>query len=107
LRVLLDECVPRSFGRFIAGHEVVTVPDAGWAGVKNGDLLAYAASDFDVFLTVDRNLAFQQDLSSLPLPVIVLESASTRVSELASLAPKLLHLLKTVSLERVVYSISE
>jgi hypothetical protein len=62
VRILLDECVDRRFPREITGHEVTTVPDAGWAAAKNGDLLALAEKDFDAFVTVDRNLSFQQRL---------------------------------------------
>jgi len=103
----MDECVPRSLGRYISGHEVVTVPEAGWGGVKNGELLAYAAAEFDVLVTVDRNLAFQQNLSSLPLPVVVLECTSTRVAELVPLIPKLLELLDVHPLDKTVYRISK
>lgn len=59
MRVLLDECLPRPFGRLIVGHEVVTVPEAGWAGKSNGKLLTLAVSDFDVFITVDKNISAQ------------------------------------------------
>jgi hypothetical protein len=62
VRILLDECVDRRLAREITGHEVTTVPDAGWAAAKNGDLLALAEKDFDAFVTVDRNLSFQQRL---------------------------------------------
>ena len=56
MRVLLDECVPRALRAELPGHEVETVSEAGWAGVKNGALLQLAATLFDVILTVDRNL---------------------------------------------------
>jgi predicted nuclease of predicted toxin-antitoxin system len=58
VRLLLDECVDRRLARDIPGHEVVTVVSLGWAGVRNGELLRRAAGNFDVFVTVDRNLAF-------------------------------------------------
>jgi hypothetical protein len=53
MRVLLDECVPRGLRRELPGHEVKTVAEAGWAGVKNGELLQLAARQFDLFLTID------------------------------------------------------
>jgi len=59
--------------RDIQDHEVVTVPDAGWAGIKNGELLRIAQTQFDVFVTVDRNLSFQQHLSQFSIAVIVLQ----------------------------------
>jgi hypothetical protein len=62
MRVLLDECVPRALRDDIPGHEVKTVAEAGWAGVKNGELLRLAAAQFDLLLTVDRSLEYQQNL---------------------------------------------
>lgn len=104
MKILLDECAPQRLQTLIAGHEVITVPDAGWAGIKNGELLEKAAALFDLFLTVDRNLAFQQDSSSLPIPVVVLKSTSTKFRDLAPLVPRLLQLLKT-DLAKTVYRI--
>jgi hypothetical protein len=60
--VLLDECVDRRLAGDIVGHDVTTVPDAGWAAFKNGELLTRAQQEFDVLVTVDRNLPFQQGL---------------------------------------------
>ena len=62
MRILLDECIDRHLARSLTGHEVKTVPQMGWAAVKNGALLGLAEGQFDVFLTVDRNLSFQQNL---------------------------------------------
>ena len=64
MRVLLDECVPRKLKAELADHEVITVTENGWSGFKNGALLAIAALEFDIFLTVDQNLTFQQNLKS-------------------------------------------
>lgn len=90
MRVLLDECIDRRFAAEIPGHELSTVPQAGWASVKNGDLLALAAERFDVFVTVDRNLSFQQRLPRFSIAVIVLRAPSNRLVDLRPLAPKLL-----------------
>ena len=60
MRVLLDECVPRALRNDLPGHEVKTVAELGWAGVRNGELLRRAAAAFDVLITVDRNLEYQQ-----------------------------------------------
>lgn len=59
MRVLLDECVPRALRNELPGHDVKTVAEAGWAGAKNGKLLQLAATQFDLLLTVDRNLEYQ------------------------------------------------
>ena len=76
MRVLLDECVPRGLRAELPGHEVKTVAEAGWAGVKNGALLQLAANHFDVLLTVDRNLEYQQSFSALTIAVIVIDVPS-------------------------------
>ena len=87
MNVLLDECVDRRLGRELPGFNVRTVAEQGWAGVTNGELLARAALEFDVFLTVDRNLPFQQHLSKYKIAVILVESVSNRISDLVKLAP--------------------
>ena len=69
----------------------------GWAGVKNGALLALAEQDFDVFITVDRNLAFQQNLPKFNLAVLVLHATSNRLADLKPLAPKILSTLPTLT----------
>ena len=90
MRVLLDECVDRRLAQDITGHEVRTVPAMGWATIKNGELLALAADQFDAFVTVDRNLAFQQRLPRFPIAVIVLRALTNRLLDLRPLVPELL-----------------
>jgi hypothetical protein len=90
VRVLLDECVDWRLSRDITGHEVKTARQMGWATIKNGELLALASEHFDVFVTVDRNLFFQQNLGSYSVAVIVLGARSNRLSELKPLIPRLL-----------------
>jgi hypothetical protein len=93
VRVLLDECVDRRLATDIGGHDVTTVPDAGWAALKNGELLSRAQRDFDVFVTVDRNLPSQQDLSRFSIAVVILRASSNRVDHLRPLVPQLLSAL--------------
>ena len=93
MRVLLDECVDRRLAREIAGHEVITVPDAGWASTKNGELLGLAQKKFDVFVTVDRNLSFQQRLTTFSIAVVILRARTNRLIDLRPLIPKLLEAL--------------
>jgi hypothetical protein len=90
MRVLLDECVPRALRRELLGHEVKTVAEAGWAGVKNGELLQLAAAQFDLLLTVDRNLEYQQNFAGLALAVIVVHAPSNDVAVLRPLMPAVL-----------------
>ena len=70
MRVLLDECVDWRLSRALTGHEVRSARQMGWSAVKNGELLELASERFDAFVTVDRNLAFQQNVRSLPIAVI-------------------------------------
>lgn len=93
MKVLLDHCVPRRFQRLLTGHEVSTAYELGWASLKNGALLKRAAERFEVFVTVDQNVQFQQNLASLPLPVIVLVAPDNRFATLAPYAAKLLEVL--------------
>lgn len=93
MRVLLDECVDRRLAREIIGHKVTTVPDAGWASAKNGDLVALAQTNFDAFVTVDRNLLFQQRLPSFSITVVILRARTNRLVDLRPLIPKLLEVL--------------
>jgi predicted nuclease of predicted toxin-antitoxin system len=72
MRILLDESLPHDLAKLIAGHEISTARDEGWASVKNGKLLALASTKFDAFITADRNLEFQQNLTKLPLAVVAL-----------------------------------
>ena len=90
MRVLLDECVPRALRKELLGHEVKTVAEAGWAGVKNGELLQLAASQFDLLVTVDRNLEYQQDFADLALAVIVVHAPSNDIAALRPLVPAVL-----------------
>jgi hypothetical protein len=93
VKVLLDECVDRRLAREITGHEVTTAPEMGWASVTNGDLLALAQNDFDAFVTVDRNLSFQQHLPRFSIAVVILRGRTNRLAELRPLIPKLLEIL--------------
>ena len=96
MKVLLDECLPRRLAARLTGHEVKTVPQAGWASIKNGELLKLAESDYDVFVTVDRNLSFQQNLVRLEIAVIVLRASSNRFQDLLPLTPKILTALTAI-----------
>jgi|SRR5580658_4167157 hypothetical protein len=87
MRVLLDECVPRALRNDLPGHEVKTVAEVGWAGVKNGELLRLAAAEFDLLITVDRNLEYQQSFEGLSLAVIVVHASSNDIAVLRPLMP--------------------
>ena len=89
MRLLLDESVPSRLRRALPKHSVRTVGEMGWSGVKNGKLLALASVDFDAFVTVDKNLPHQQNLKTLPIAVVVLDSMSIELLALLPLMPAL------------------
>ncbi len=93
MRVLLDECVPRALHNDIPGHDVRTVAEVGWAGVKPGELLRLAANAFDVLITVDRNLEYQQSFKGVSLAVIVIHASSNDIIALRPLMPGVLDLI--------------
>lgn len=82
--------------REIANHEVVTVTEQGWSGIKNGELLNLAATEFDIFLTVDQNLSFQQNLRNFNMGIILMVARNNRLKTLLPLMPTL-----RVAIERV------
>ena len=103
MRLLLDECVDRRLARDITAHTVFTVVDLGWGGIQNGELLGRAVGLVDAFVTVDRNLAFQQRVVSLPYAVVVLRARSNRLIDLRPLVPRLLEVLSTVQAGEVTW----
>lgn len=93
MRILLDESLPRRLRGVFPGHDVVTVVEAGWSGVKNGELLWLASTSFDLFVTADQNLQYQQNLDALPSAVAVLIACDTRFESLQLPAGDLLRQL--------------
>jgi predicted nuclease of predicted toxin-antitoxin system len=97
VRILLDEQLPRQFARELRGHQARTVQQQGWAGLTNGELLRRAAADgFEIFITADRNLQFQQNLRGSPLGVIVLVAPSNALEDLLPLVPGVLNAVTEV-----------
>jgi len=88
--VLLDECVHAGLKRELRGHTVKTVPEMNWRGITNGKLLARAATEFDVFLTTDKNIEYQQNLSALPIPVLAIQASSLLWEDIAPFVPAIL-----------------
>ena len=98
MRVLLDECVPRRLTREIVGHDVRTVPQEGWSGKKNGELLRLmSAAGFEVLLTVDQGIRHQQNLRAAGVAVVVMVGASNRLADLVPLVPDVLVALSPCS----------
>ena len=90
MKVLLDECVTRYLKRDFTGHEVLTADEAGFKGLKNGRLLEAASGQYDVFVTVDQNLQYQQNLQAFAIAVIVLKAGRSTYPTLKPLMPRVL-----------------
>jgi len=103
LKIFVDECIDWRLAREIVGHEVKTAHEMGRTSLKNGELLTRASKQFDVFLTVDRNLSFQQNLPTFDIAVVVLRSSSNRLVDLQRLVADLPASLATVKLGAVTY----
>jgi hypothetical protein len=102
MRVILDECLPRRLGLELSGHAVLTVPQAGMAGMANGELLGRIQGSFDAFITIDQNLAAQQTITNLSFGVIVLRAPSNKFDELKALVSQILAALPSLQPGQIV-----
>ena len=103
LKVLIDECLDKRFAKEILYAYVKTVPDMGWAGLTNGKLLEKAQAHFDIFLTSDQNLSFQQNLPKYQITVIILCPVRNQLKELKQLSPPLLKILSSPLAKQIIY----
>ena len=83
MNILIDECVPRKFkfDLITPGRTCSTVQEAGYAGKRNGALLALAETKFDVFITLDKNLPSQQNVTGRKIAIIIIRARSSRLSD--------------------------
>jgi hypothetical protein len=102
MRVLLDECIPRRLKRELPGHKVLTVTEHGWSGIKNGRLLGLANVEFDVSLTVDQNLKYQQNLTAFHIAIILLVARNNRLKTLLPLMPEVREALDEIGVGEFV-----
>lgn len=102
MKLLLDECMPRRFKRDLVGHEVATVEEAGFKGLKNGILLKMAAAQFDVLVTVDQKMVRQHNVKEFNISVIVLIALSNSYYDLQPMLPKITAALRSITPGQVV-----
>lgn len=102
MRVLLDENVPHDLKTTLVGHDVVTVQGLGWSGTLNGELLKRASGTIAAFVTLDRKLERQHDISSLPFGVVIIRARSSRMQDLLPWVPALLDALASLERGQVV-----
>lgn len=104
MKLLLDECLPIRLRTHITGHDVYTVSYMGWIGIRNGNLLALAAADgFEAILTTDQGMEHEQNVSALPLAIMILHSNSNAITALTPLVPKVLAALANLQSKAITH----
>ena len=102
MRILIDECLDWRLCRALTGHYCASVNQMHWGGLTNGMLLQKAQAQFDVLITADTNLSFQQNLTRYNIAVVILEARSTRLVDIAKLMPQVKTILKTINAREVI-----
>ena len=103
MKILLDESLPKRLKQDFKGHQVKTVPEAGWQGKKNGELLKLMTQNFDVFITADQNLQYQINIRNAAIPVVVLKAKTNRYDDLKRLVPMVMTKLKLPNLSGIIH----
>ena len=102
MRILLDENLPRKLAGHLIGHTCRTVVECGWSGKKNGELLGLADPHFDVLLTLDKNLPYQQNLDTKRIAVLIVRARSNRIQDLLPVVQECLAALESIQPQQVV-----
>ncbi len=103
MKILIDECIPRKLKRNLSGYDCLTVPEAGLAGTGNGELLSLAQErGFEVFLTIDRGLEYEQNLSGMSIAVMIVRTKSNRLRDLLPHVPACLAALGSIKPGKLV-----
>ena len=95
MKLLLDESLPRPLKYDLSEFYVKTVPEMGWSGRDNGDLLGLASKEFDLFVTTDKNIEYQQVIENYDIAIVVLDAVTNRYKELIKLLPSLTEIIHT------------
>ena len=102
MNLLLDECLPRKLKSGLSGHDVKTVPEMGWAGIQNGELLPLIEGKFDAFLTIDGNMRYQQNMTGRTFALIVLAARDNTIETLLPLMPQVLAALPAIAPGQII-----
>jgi hypothetical protein len=102
MKLLLDECVPRRLKFGFAGHEILTIDEAGFKGLKNGNLIRAASGTFEVLITVDKNIQHQQNKEKLSIAILILSAKSNRYESLSPLIPEALKFLENIKIGEII-----
>jgi predicted nuclease of predicted toxin-antitoxin system len=105
MKVLIDECAPRALKQALVvhGYDCITVQEAGWSGKVNGELLGLAEAEFDVLITLDTNLSYQQNLAGRKIAILVLRAQSNRLIHLSLHFPSCVKALQTIKSGEIIY----
>ncbi len=104
MKLLLDECLPRKLKNHLPGHECHTVPEAGWAGKRNGELLFLAEkSGFQIFLTLDRGMEYEQNLKGREIAIVLVAAKSSQLADLLPRMPAVLDVLRSIRAGQLVH----
>ena len=100
MKIIIDECVPSIVKRGLPERQIVSVQEMGWSGIKNGELLKLVVAEFDVFITSDKNLRHQQNLTTLAISIILLPS--NQVPVIKAMLPNIDQALSTITQQQFV-----
>jgi predicted nuclease of predicted toxin-antitoxin system len=103
MRILIDECVDPRVKQLFGGHEVATVRDRGWGALEDGPLLAAAQGQFDVFITNDRSIEFQQHIAKLQIGIVIVHVPKNQIAHYRAIRMELRDALANVRLGGVVH----
>ena len=106
MKILLDESLPKRLKNDFKAHRIFTVPEMGWQGKKNGELLALMSDKFDVFITADQNLQYQLNLRNTSITIIILAAPTNRYADLKPLVTKTLNIFKNAPLKESIVRVS-
>ena len=95
MKILLDECVTKGLKKHLAEFDVSTVSEMRWSGIKNGKLMTLCVeNNFDILLTVDKNLMFQQNIENYSLTIVALNSPTCKLESLLNYLPNFMLQIK-------------
>lgn len=103
MHILIDECLPKKLKQALNEHTVFTVQEKGWSGLENGDLLRVAENEFDVWVTGDKSVEYQQNLDRFDIAVVVLVAPRNRLDVLLPLMPQLREVLQVIQPHQLIY----
>jgi len=103
MKLLIDECLPRALKRLISEHECRTVQEMGWSGKQNGVLLLLAEKEFDVLVTIDQGMEYEQNLANREIALLVLGARSNQIEDLTPVVPGALSALRNVHSGQIVW----